>query len=226
MGNHFRGASVFSILLLAMLCQSTSAQGPVVDDINAEFAPPLLVFAPNTVGWVYEPAMAYVWDGVFSTFRAINNPAPATRAVTLSIYDAPPSAGGTLLRSGTFDAGAAGGNLGITFEPLAVTPGEDYFIGYSDIAGLGLNIVDFAVSLPAPDFEPNPDVQFQSGWYTGADFSTFNNVADSPGFAAPILRFTGIVPEPASGMAMALAACVLCAAARRREASLANHRPH
>ena len=184
------------IASLMLLVGSARGGSAVVDGVNDGFFPPFLVFAPDTVGWVYQPSIDYTLDGIFSTFRAVDNPEPATRDVTLSLYDAPPSAGGDLLRSGTFSAGPAGGDLGITFDPIDVTTDEDYFIGYESIAGLGLNIVDFGVSLPAPDFQPNPAVQFLDGWYTGPDFSTFSSLADSPGFAAPILRFFGEKDEP------------------------------
>jgi hypothetical protein len=97
------------------------------------------------------------------------------------------------------EAAGGGGNLGIMFDPLPAVAGEDYFIGHQNVAGLGLNLVDFAVSLPAPDFKPAPGIEFLSGWYTGANFQPFTpHSFDTPaGFAAPILRFHG-VPEPST----------------------------
>lgn len=73
-------------------------------------------------------------------------------------------------------------------------------IGYQNVAGLGLNVVDFEVSLPPPTNQPNPAVEFQSGWYSGANFGTFvpHTAAAPAGFAAPILRFHGVIPEPTS----------------------------
>jgi hypothetical protein len=73
-------------------------------------------------------------------------------------------------------------------------------IGYQNVAGLGLNVVDFEVSLPPPTNQPNPAVEFQSGWYSGANFGTFvpHTAAAPAGFAAPILRFHGVIPEPSS----------------------------
>lgn len=200
-------------LLVALLVANARATSPVIDVINGDETPGFFTFIPNNVGWVYEPSLDYELDGIFSTFSAIPNPAPPTRDVVLTFYDAPPADGGNLLRTGTFSAGAAGGDLGVKFDPIAVTAGEDYFIGYEEIAGLGLNIVDFEVSLPPPDFLPNPDVQFQSGWYTDPNFSTFNSLEDSPGFSAPILRFTG-VPEP-SGLIL-LAPYLLALRSRKR----------
>lgn len=205
-------------LVSGAFCVSSALASPVIDNLNSEHTPGFFTFAPNNIGWMYEPGMDYDLDGVFGVFRAIPNPAPATRDVTLTIYD---EVGGSVLRTGTFSAGAAGGQLGLTFSALPVTAGEDYFVTFTDIQGLGLNIVDFAYA-SGPDstyFTPDDpgDVDFTSGWYTGANFSSFNSVASSPGFSAPILRFTG-VPEPTTVLLTAVAASCMAIRRRRRPA--------
>ena len=196
------------------------AAGPVIDDVNDGFLPGNFIFDPaiENLGWFYEPGFDYMLDGVTSTFRAIGAPPVATRDVTLSVYDDVPDNGGILLRSGMFSAGAAGGNLGVTFAALQVEAGEDYFIAFSGVQGLGLNLVDFAVSLPPPDHDPNPAVDFLSGWYTGNNFETFiPHTFDVPaGFAAPILRFHGVIPEPATTLLSLLSLTVVGVARRRR----------
>jgi hypothetical protein len=200
-----RGYLLALTLSVVLLGSSVEGASPVVDDVNGSRNPPCLVYSPNIVnlGWYYTPSFNYNLDGITSTFRAITSPPVTTRNVTLGVYD---EVGGTLLRSGTFSAGAAGGNLGMMFDPLPVVAGEDYFIGYQNVAGLGLNVVDFEVSLPPPTNQPNPAVEFQSGWYSGANFGTFvpHTMAAPAGFAAPILRFHGVIPEPSTALLMTM----------------------
>lgn len=206
--------------VLALLCgvmalgSATRAQAVVIDDVNDGFTPGNFIFATgiNNIGWEYTPSFAYTLQGIESTFAAIANPPVTPRTVTLSIYNSVSDAqlGNAPLRTGSFSAGAAGGNLGITFANLALTAGHSYFVAFSGmpgVEGLGLNIVDFDVSLPPPQLPPNPPwdfnpaVDFLNGWYTGTDFTTFNSLDDSPGFSAPILRFEGFevaIPEPGS----------------------------
>jgi hypothetical protein len=204
------------VLSTSFLVSSAWAASPVIDDVNDGETPDFSVFSANidNLGWIYQPSFSYMLDGITSTFRAVTNPPVTTRDVTLSVYDDVPSAGGNLLRSGTFSAGGAGGDLGIMFAPLQLQAGETYFVALSNLAtpnGLGVDLVTFTTSLPPPQPTPNPpwdfnpNIDFLEGWYTGANFGTHFTVDDSPGFAAPILRFHGVVPEPSAVALVAIA---------------------
>ncbi|MBX3440028.1 MAG: PEP-CTERM sorting domain-containing protein [Planctomycetaceae bacterium] len=227
------GFTAFAVLCLTTILSSKPAHAAIIDDVNGGFLPGNFIFATgiNNIGWEYTPTFDYTLQGIESTFRAIANPPVATRSVTLSIYDsvADAQAGSAPLRTGTFTAGAGGGNLGISFADLLLTAGHSYFVAFSGIPGvegLGLNIVDFDVSLPPPQppvppFDLNPAVDFLNGWYTGTDFTSFIDGVDSPGFAAPILRFDGFVqavPEPGTFVLTAgLAGLGLVLRRRRKE---------
>ncbi|MGD9854556.1 MAG: PEP-CTERM sorting domain-containing protein [Planctomycetaceae bacterium] len=217
----------------AVAGSTATAQASVIlaDDVNGSEIPGFFVYATglNNIGWEYTPTTSYLLCGIESTFRSIPAPPVATRTVSLSIYDSVSDAqlGNAPLRTGSFSAGAAGGDLGITFADLMLTGGHNYFVAFSGtpgVEGLGLNIVDFDVSLPPPQpavppFNLNPAIDFLSGWYTGANFTTFNSQFDSPGFAAPILRFSSpiAVPEPGTfALTAGLAALGLVLRLRRR----------
>lgn len=217
-----RFLTLLTIFTLVSTASTARAASPVIDDVNDGRSPGNFVFASNVtkVGWIYEPSFDYQLDGITSTFRAVTNPT-GTRDVTLSVYD---EVGGTVLRTGTFPAGGGGGNLGIMFQPLEVQSGEDYFILYENVynandGGLGLNIVDFGVSLPGG--VPDPAVDFFNGWYLGDSLEFIPHTTNSPaGFAAPILRFHGVVPEPSFAMLAAIALGIASVrGARRRSTS-------
>ncbi|MBI1370520.1 MAG: PEP-CTERM sorting domain-containing protein [Planctomycetes bacterium] len=192
------GLIVLAAFVLSMSADRARAVSPVIGDINGSFAPGNFFFdqSIDNIGWLVMSDHDVTIDGIFSRFRSISSPPVVTRDVTLSLVRVTGPGTGVIERTGMFSAGQAGGDLGITFAPYQVLAGQQYFLGLEGVAGLGLNIVDFDVSLPGGVM--NPDVEFENGWFTGPDFSTFHSVDDSPGFAAPIFIFTGPVPEPAT----------------------------
>jgi hypothetical protein len=64
------------------------------------------------------------------------------RSVTLSIRDAHPGSGGVLRQSGSFNVGNGGGVHGISFSEIALSAGQDYFIGLQNIRGPGIYLVE------------------------------------------------------------------------------------
>ncbi|MDX1929680.1 MAG: PEP-CTERM sorting domain-containing protein [Pirellulaceae bacterium] len=199
---------------------SSSQAGVLLDDINGNATPGFFVFFDETstdlnLGWFYSPTTAYNLDRIETTFRAVPNAGAFSRPVTLSIWDAHPGSGGSLLESGSFNVGNGGGVQGISFPEFTLAAGQNYFIGLQNIRGLGINIVQ-PINNNFGQGQP-PGTEFLNGWYfgTGSSFSTFvplatgdPNVPNNP-FAAPIFRFYGnpippaAVPEPSSLMIIA-----------------------
>ncbi len=132
-------------------------------------------------GWVYTPAVAFDLIGIKTKFGT----GDSSRTVTLEIYDELPSAGGTLLRSGTFSP-VANQFAGAFFAELALEAGEDYFIGFRNLAGLGSNTTkeEGAVELPA--------------FFSFKDDGSYDTVDDFVFAPRVILQFfaEGEVPEP------------------------------
>lgn len=203
----------------------------LMDDVNGTATPGFFVFfggagSDVNIGWIYSPSTAYNLDRIETTFRSVPNAGAFTRSVTMSIWEAHPGSGGSLLQSGSFNVGNGGGIQGISFAEFALTAGEDYFIGLQNIRGLGINIVEPLGPFPGDFGNGQPaGTEFLNGWYSGmgSTFDTFvplatgdPNVPNNP-FAAPILRFYGTaVPEPSS--AILIATCLGCSIPiRRRE---------
>ncbi|WP_425618134.1 beta strand repeat-containing protein [Anatilimnocola sp. NA78] len=118
----------------------------VVGNVNASLQPSGgYSWGANEDGWLYTPSSTFVANAITTYFSY------GSQAVTLEIYNELPSAGGSLLRSGSFTTNTNGvGFYGDTFTSLTFTAGEDYFIGFRGIAGLGVNVTEAggATSLP------------------------------------------------------------------------------
>lgn len=217
-------------LLLACLAGLWSATLPataaVIDSVNADKQPaPLSWWAgQDEVGWLYRPASAYDLTGVETRFGALRpsdgnfaNLTPTQRAtVTVEVYDALPADGGHLLRSADFTASTelAGG----VFPALQLVAGEDYFIGFRHLDGLGVNytIDPGAKSLGADHVELGNIFGFAGGYNPGGS-GTYSIVGPASGrSSAPILRFLGepipsptTAPEPAGVLLLGLGALPL-----------------
>ncbi len=177
------------LALLFALAPGPAAASPAIDNVNGSATTPFLVFAPNTIGWVYVPSFSYAVDGLFTTFSSIGSFSQQgtilPRTVTASIYDT--SAVGELLARTTFTADGSGGNLGGSFTPVLLRAGHKYFVAYDNVYNLGLNIPNWIPSQPVGTVN-------LEGWYTGPNFATYNpKFIDGvlQVFSAPILRFNG-----------------------------------
>jgi hypothetical protein len=100
------------------------------------------------------------------------------------VYDEPPSQGGTLLRSADF-APLSYAFSGGSFEPLQVSAGEDFFIGFRNVAQLGSN------------FTVAPNSVSVSNLYFGYDNTgTYPIESWQPEFTQVILQFRDDQPDP------------------------------
>jgi hypothetical protein len=122
------------LILAVLLCNAASAA--VVDSFNADKNPAAGAWGVSEVGWIYTPGSSYNLTGVRTKFGS--GPGSYSRTVTLEVYDELPSQGGTLLRSAAFSP-LADAFAGGSFGSLAVTAGEDYFIGFRNVNNLGSN---------------------------------------------------------------------------------------
>jgi hypothetical protein len=182
------------LMLAGISSLQPRAHAAEVEAINGNLLPPFLVWGTDQAGWIFRPSRDLLVDGVFSTFRnvgAASQTGPVLRRdVTVQLRRG--NAQGELLAQGVFSADATAGALGARFEPVLLLAGQAYFISYRGLNNLGLNIVDWNITAPAPQ-QPAGTVNLD-GWYSGANFETYvprvvNGTLQV--FSAPILRFEG-----------------------------------
>lgn len=189
-----RGAHRFVAALMLLVLGWPARAGIDVDSINGSSSPPFLVWGTDRAGWVYVPARSLLLDGIESTFRnvgAASQTGPILRReVTVTVQER--DRDGAVLARGVFPADASAGNLGAAMSPVLLVAGRPYFISYSGLLNLGLNIVDWNITAPTPQ-QPAGTVNLD-GWYSGERFETYHpQVIDGvlQVFSAPILRFKG-----------------------------------
>jgi hypothetical protein len=156
------------------------------------------------VGWLYTPGFSYNLTGVETKFSSVD-----VRTVDLEIYDEHPLLGGTLLRSASFapSTSFAGGS----FMDLPLVGGEDYFIGFRNVLGLGFNTTADAGATSLGFL-----------FFNGTNNGTYPN-SEQGTHSQPILQFIGnrigepsAVPEPTSMALLGMGALPLLRRLRRR----------
>ncbi|MHC4477487.1 MAG: peptidoglycan DD-metalloendopeptidase family protein [Planctomycetota bacterium] len=171
----FWSKSAVVVISTFLLCNAASAV--VVDSFNADKSPSDSYWGVSEVGWIYTAGFSFNLTGVRTKFGS--GPGSYSRLVTVEVYDELPAHGGILLRSATFTPVAnmfAGGG----FTPLPVDAGEDYFVGFRDVVGLGDN------------FTSDPGAQSVSNLHFGL-YSTgaYGTESYEPSFTQAILQFEG-----------------------------------
>ena len=173
-------------LTAALFCTvafSTFAGMPVelVDSVNqVGFPSPLSRWRAAEVGWEYTPTFSYTLTGVSTEFSYI--PYGDKRTVTVEVYDGLPSNGGRLLRSADFTP-LAQTFSGAFFRPINFRAGHTYFIGFRNVAYLGINVT------------ANPEAIALAPLYYSLDndgsYSFIETVRNNDS-ANPILEFYGL----------------------------------
>jgi hypothetical protein len=141
----FTKARVVAIAIVMLLLSNASpleASIEVADSINAADPAHGATFGVDLIGWVYTPSTSFDLLRVETKFATADS-----RTVTLEIYaEHSGSAIGaeTLLRTATFSP-LGGVFSGADVAPLSLISGEDYFIGFRGVQGLGNN---FSSSFP------------------------------------------------------------------------------
>ena len=184
---------------------SVSAAVIVADSINEFASNGGATWAATEVGWFYTPSSAYGLVGINTRFGSSDD-----RTVTVEVYDEHPGSGGILLRDDDYTLTGTSFQGGL-FDELLLVAGEDYFIGFRTVGGLGVNVTDEqgAESLGLLRFSLAND-----GSYSLELIGTTN--------AQPILQFLAneptSVPEPFT-LALVAGGLVALGATRRRRRS-------
>ncbi|MGI8786953.1 MAG: FG-GAP repeat domain-containing protein [Pyrinomonadaceae bacterium] len=99
----------------------------------------------RAVGFYIKPSISFNLTGVQTNFNPVQQSGSQDRDVTIELYTDRPAVGGTLLRTATFNSSSARGRLGaVTFAPLVLSAGTRYFVGFRNIAGIGINTTNDA----------------------------------------------------------------------------------
>ncbi len=218
-----------NLLLAAMaaLCLAgrTHAAPVVVDAVNPD-ALPTNVWQASNVGWLYTPAFSYTLTGVGTKFGAVVFGA-TSRTVTAQVFSGKPGeffsrtpSTLSLLASGTLTPIADQFSDAVLSTAVALTAGTTYFIGFSNVLGLGANFTD------DPAADTLGDALHSDSNSGPPANATFDRTGISNAITSrPIIEFLGIrgnaVPEPAGG-ALTMAGLVLLGFAvqrRRRQLS-------
>lgn len=173
--------SLVVFVLTLSICNAALAV--VADSFNADKNPADGGWGIAEVGWIYTPDFSYNLSGIRTKFGSSDS-----RTVTIEVYDGHPHPDqgeeGTLLRSAFFTPSAnvfSGGS----FQPLAINAGEDYFIGFRNVSGLGSNFTT------DPGAVPVSPLYF---WMT--NIGIYENESSEPNFMQAILQFEGDQTEP------------------------------
>ena len=208
----FLRRAALTLAALGAIGFSAASPARAQDAVNANATPAALNWFGPDAGWDYTPGTGYSLSGVETKF-ASGSP---SQLVTVEIYSGEPASGGTLLRSATF-LPSGGLFSGASFAALTLTAGQEYFVGFRNIANLGVNVTKDpgATSLSATHY----DFDFSNhGTYSSVEAGDFTN--------NPILKFDGApVPEASTtvsfGLLLALGMGGLVVAAKRRKAGAA-----
>ena len=130
------------LAITVVLVLNTAARAQQTFDFNATRNPQFLVWDPGitAVGWYITPNISLNLGRIETNFNPVIQPGSQDRNVTLEILTDRRAVGGTLLRSVVFNSVVARGQLGGgNFAPVMLTAGTTYFIGFRNIAGIGIN---------------------------------------------------------------------------------------
>ena len=113
---------------------------PVQVDVNPASALQAKQFTNiSSIGWYFTPTSTFFLNAIQTRF----NPARGTnvdRTVSVELWSDRPTMGGSLLRSANFQSNSALGMFGGgAFAPILFQSGIQYFIGFRNVQGMGVN---------------------------------------------------------------------------------------
>lgn len=173
---------------------AVAADSCIIDSVNAdEIQVPNAFWSASELGWLYTPSFSYTLTGVLTNLgnSHIDGTSPL---VTLEVYDGFPVEDANLLRSAQFhpaNRSWAGGH----FDPLVLTAGEHYFIGFRNVKDLWASHSYDGVPLPiyygydndgTYPFTENGDVEYAMLKFQGTHIHPLRVPADYPTIQAAI----------------------------------------
>ena len=199
----FSQRSALALTALAAFNAAVPRPAQAQDAVNVNATPASSAWAATEVGWDYMPATSYSLTGIETKFLS----GDPDREVTVALYGAEPSSGGTLLRSANFTP--TGGTFsGASFAALTLAAGQNYFVGFRNVGDLGVNVTGDAgaTALSALHYD-----FYRNGAYDASESGDFTN--------NPILRFDAApVPEATTAVSLGLLLALsgLASVVRRR----------
>lgn len=187
-------ATAIAFIFSAVLIFRVEAQGPTTFDFNATRAPTFQVWDQSlrAVGWYITPNVSLDLTRIETNFHPVIQSGSQNRTVTAEILTDRRSFGGTLLRSVAFDSSTARGQLGGgSFAPVMLAAGTTYFIGFRNIAGIGINTTSVAGAVncgPCLYLDNQTTVEGQYQIRGGSD--------QPSAIDQPILRLIGVAATP------------------------------
>lgn len=189
------------IIMLLVMCVFTFKAKPAEAWLVAAYNET----ADNATRAYWPYSIGYLWDAPidFSLTRIETKFASGSERVTIAVYDDLPQSGGTILTSAQYDV--TGGLWGgADLDPVPMVAGQDYFISFWNVKGLG---VIYTVDAGTELFSSDGCV------YYDGDLSPPPSFTESYfGHSNAIIRIYG-VPEPATLCLLGLGVLLL----RRRK---------
>lgn len=189
-----RWSGVLAVALLATAAVPTAAQ-PVQININTTSTLGKFTYGRvSSVGWYWTPTTSFFLSAIHTKFNSTVG-ANVDRTVSVELWSNRPAVGGSLLASANFQSNQALGTLGGgAFAPFLVQAGMQYFIGFRNVQGLGVNYTNDPLALAmGPLYYSNGPVYTDDKYNLGSD-PTRKPVLEIIGRNAAITP----VPEPAT----------------------------
>ena len=110
----------------------TSGRACTTDQSSLSSPLCMATFDQTDLAQSFIPSQPYSCGGMILLFPAYGSPG----TVTIELWDGLPNAGGTMMATGSDPAAAPGGSASVTWPPVAVTPGNTYYLVFTaDAAG-------------------------------------------------------------------------------------------
>jgi hypothetical protein len=177
-------------ILAGLAVLAVPARAQVQVDINTNVPNANAYFTTqSSMGWYFTPSSSFFLTALQTRFNSTQG-SNGNRLVTAEIWSNRPAVGGSLIASGAFQSNSALGILGgASFNSLLLQAGIQYFIGFRNVQGLGVN------------FAFNPSTSLGPRYFSrGPNFTDDRYERSASEEGAPILRLVGtestVVPEP------------------------------
>ncbi len=166
-----------SLALAGGLLLPAAAHAQLVDSVNANATPDFgTTFGATNYGWLFTPTTSYTVGNIQTKFATGSQP------VTLVVFDGLPN--GAPLATGNFVAQPNVFSGATLSTPLQFAAGHTYFIGFENVAGLGVNLTS------------DNGAQTVDQMYLGFNPGDFSNPVQPNGYDEQVILefFTALLP--------------------------------